>query len=454
MQMGRLKVRGDIMNTHTSGTGHSRRVVVGLLVLMLGTGGLAGCNEGTPLGSVLGDIRSEINGVLDHATASGNALLITAGGQASLAVDNAISAFGDELNTGINRVDDTIVSTVAQLNAVVDQLQDGALVAIDSAIAGSQQIVNTLPFTNKNPQVRTFAPGFVAARSSRPVHLNVDGNFWWASNKDLPVSLSYNGTSYTADLVTTSEVGFTLPSGTFDSVAADTRVPLLLTAPYEKGSVFKSVEPGVFTLGVTVLPQYPTTDVQVTNTTSVTGTTRETRTVPPGGSMGGGWDLNSWDDCNDHEDSHTYSATPDGYRIDPASVTVHYTKGGSSSAGKASVTAASITGFTVVGKTVEHCDVTGTFSYGSGHITYYVTYDELKDYTSPATTAVPIDHPLGWGESWSAPVSRHGWQVNAKLWDGSVVSTTTTDTRNPYLSVYDQGDAVQIVIANPTDLLH
>lgn len=40
------------------------------------------------------------------------------------------------------------------------------------------------------------------------------------------------------------------------------------------------------------------------------------------------------------------------------------------------------------------------------------------------------------------------------LWDGSRVSTTTSDTRNPYPSVYDQGDTVQIVVVTPTDLLN
>jgi hypothetical protein len=50
----------------------------------------------------------------------------------------------------VDKVDGSITKTVADLRRLVARLQEGTLVAIDSTVAGSHQVVNAMPFPNKN----------------------------------------------------------------------------------------------------------------------------------------------------------------------------------------------------------------------------------------------------------------------------------------------------------------
>ncbi|MEH1056838.1 hypothetical protein V6U89_16725 [Micromonospora sp. CPCC 206171] len=435
-------------------TKHRRRMVSVLLTAVTAVSMLGACTGGSPaavvnpIGGVLGSLEATVNGIIDEAGRQGQILTVTAGGQVYLAINNAESAFATALNTGIDKVDDATRRTIEQLQAMVKQLQSGATELLNAATNDAQQLINSLPFTNKNPQVRAFSPRFVGGAKNEPVPVSVQGNFFWASEKKLDVTLQVGGVTYKAAENLTSDVQFLVPANVFPSSPDRAQqVSMELHAPYEKGVIFKSRPIGVFHLMVTVLPSAPTKRVTVTNDEPIQSTEYRTISAPAGGT---GWDLRSWDGCRDKNDTHTISAA-DGWTIDVPSVAIQYgMQTPDALAANATLDSVSPTGFVVSGHTIAHCFL--GISKGSGSLNYSVTYTESRPVHSTNTTVRTLD-PFSWGSQQVIPVTRGKWRVHAELWNGSVVESAGTSRDNPYLTVDDQGDYVKISVISPDSIV-
>jgi hypothetical protein len=450
-------MRSRLLHRSPRGPGWPRaRLLTGLMLassLLIGATIGCGGGGGDPIGSLLAGIESTANGIISHASAQGQVLEVTAAGQVNLAVQNARSAFAEDLEKGLEDVDDATQRTIANLQALEDELHSDSTEVLNAAIAGSQQLVNSLPFANRNPQVRSYSPQFVRPSDADTVQIVVDGNFFWAYQENLPITLELEGHDYEANLDITSQVGFEVPASVFASQPDRfSRVSATLTVPYEKGIVFKSTRPGVFQLLLTVLPTSPVRALTVTSEVQVSGIESRTLTMPAGASMaGGGWRVNSWQDCQNHDDPHSFSASPGGWSIEPSSVAaVISNQGRHPTASGADILAASTTGFVVRGWTTAHCFL--GISNGSGDITYFVTYTETRP-TSTASAETRDLLPLRWGDQRVVPVARGHWTVHVELWNGTVLDFARTDSSNPYVSVTDDGDTVTVKAASPETLI-
>jgi hypothetical protein len=312
--------------------------------------------------------------------------------------------------------------------------------------------MNSLPFTNRNPQVRGYSPRYVGPRATT-VAVQVQGNFFWAMQQGMTPTLTLGATTFRPVESTTTRLGFELPAMLLRGAAGGMPTSSLeLVAPYEKGRVFHSIRPGTFRLLVTTLPAHPVTELTVTSTREVTGRERQSLTQPPNGA---GWRVNSWVDCKYHIDPHLISASQ-GWWIEPSTVSVEYLSRGVEARGRAHTQNVSITGFMVVGETWPNCDPLGVISSDSGDITYQVRYEESRP--THTTTNETIDVLAGnpdftWGDQLAVPVARGHWTLHARLWDGTVLEGSSTDTSsNRYLWVRDQGDTVEIAVAPPERL--
>lgn len=441
--------------------GGATTLIIALLALLL-TVGLTGC-DGTPkdaLGNLLSGMREQVDAAITNASNQGQILLITAGGQVDLALSNAESAFAEDLNTSIHNVDAATQANMDRLQVLVNDLSSKSQTVIASAIDGSQQLVNSLPFTNKNPQVRIYSPEFLGRRGSN-VQIRVSGNFFYASEKNKAVTLAVGGQTFNPDLNTTTTVGFSVPASSFAQASdSPTPITLTLTAPYEKGLVFKKIVPGTFHLLVTSLPANPVKSLTLTNTKTVHGTETTSTVAPPEyATSGTGWRVESWSSCKDQSDSHTIAADPGGWRIVTSSIGVNYIARGYAPRGRAEVTTASPTGFNVQGHTESNCacvPITGPcISNNSGDIQYYVSYKEERDTTTTSNETVDLKatHPgFSWGDTLSEPVTPHAWTVKAVLWDGRTLETSASNNSNPYIQVADKTDHVEVSLTTPGTL--
>ena len=433
--------------------------ITAVLALLL-TIGLTGCPGGSKiagdaLGNLLSGMREQVDAAITNASNQGQILLITAGGQVDLALSNAESAFAEDLNTSIHDVDAATQANIDRLQVLVNDLGSQSQAVIASAIDGSQQLVNSLPFTNKNPQVRTYSPEYLGRRGSN-VQIQVSGNFFYASEQKKAVTLTVGGQTFNPDLNTTTTVGFSVPASSFPQASdSPTPVTLTLTAPYEKGSLFKkSIVPGTFRLLVTSLPANPIKSLTLTNTTTVHGTETTSKTAPGEyATSGTGWRVESWSSCKDQNDSHDVSPDPGGWRIVTSSITVNYIARGYAPRGKAEVTTAQPSGFNVQGHTQANCFL--GVSSNSGDIQYYVSYTEARDTTTTSNQTVDLEatHPgFSWGDTLSQPVTPHAWTVKAVLWDGRTLETSGSNNSNPYIQVADKTDHVEVSLTTPGSL--
>src|SRR5689334_7765470 len=224
-------------------TKHHRQIVSVLLTAVTAISVLGACTGGSggsppainPIGAILGSLQDTVNGIIDEAGRQGQILTVTAGSQVELAINNAESAFATDLNTSIDKVDDATRRNIEQLQAMVKQVQSGSTELLNAATNDAQQLINSLPFSNKNPQVRAFSPRFVAAAKNEPVPVSVQGNFFWASEKKLDVTLQVGGVTYKSAENLTSDVQFLVPASVFTSSPDKAqRVSMELHAPYEK----------------------------------------------------------------------------------------------------------------------------------------------------------------------------------------------------------------------------
>jgi hypothetical protein len=431
-------------------TGYARRPLLVALAAVSLLPVQAGCqNPLNPVGAVLGSLQDTVNSVLAEAGRQGQVLTVTAAGQVLLAAGNIESALAADLDKDIDKVDDAAKRSIDDLRALVAQLGSDSAQILDGAVTGAQQLINSLPFTNKNPQVRSYTPRVATAAVDGSIQVTVDGNFFWASQKKREVLLRAGGTTYKPNESTTARVGFALPAELFRRTPSGLdRVSLELVAPYEKGVVFKSRPLGVFHLLVTVLPAAPAKTVTLTNDVPVIGVETQTKTMPSDASPGvGGWRLDSWDGCRDKDDTHTISADPGGWTIDASSVTINYNRRSPDDiAARASVASAGPTGFVVEGHTSQRCFL--GISHNSGSLIYYVTYTQSRQVHSsrPETSILPA---MKWNDQIDVPVNRNKWRIRAELWNGAVVESSGAVTNNPYLVLEDRGDSVKLWFQTP-----
>ena len=445
----------------TSAAGRRRRnrataPISALLALILLTIGLTACGgPNNALGSLLAGLSDQVNAIITNASNQGQVLVITAGGQVELALSNVESEFAADLNKNIQDLDAATQANIDQLQVLVNDLGSQSQAVITSAVDGSQQLINSLPITNKNPQVRTYSPEYLGRRGSN-VQIQVSGNFFYASEQNKAVTLSVGGQTFQPDLNTTTSVGFSVPASAFPQATdSPTPVSMTLTAPYQTGSLFgKSIVPGTFHLLVTGLPTNPIKSLTLTNTTTVRGTEKISKVAPAQYATSGiGYRVQSWSSCTDQAETDTISADPGGWSIVPSSIAINYISRGYAPRGQADIAAASPTGFSVQGHTQANC-ILGVSS-NSGDIQYYVSYTEQRDTTTSSTNPADLlaaNPGFSWGDSISQPVTPHAWTLKAVLWDGRTLETSSSSNSNPYIQVADKTDEVEVSLITPGSL--
>ncbi|HEV2376586.1 MAG TPA: hypothetical protein VGS19_30975 [Streptosporangiaceae bacterium] len=414
---------------------------------------LTGCPGPSPVGPSIGSILQSLAGSVDSiiatATTGAESDILTASGSVQSAIDTAASAYAQDLNLTINQVNATVSSSIAQLQNLVAELQTSVATTLQTATNDAQQLINSIPFTNKNPQVTSYSPHFVQQGTQASIEVIVNGNFVYAAQQHLTPTLSVGGRTIRPNENTTPQLGFSVPMSLLPSAGAALQsISLRLSAPYEQGLVFHSTQLDSFALLVTVLPANPFTSL-VLYTNQQGGEVQKTIVQPPGSSASsGGWYLESYSTCQDASFTDAFGADPN-WTIIPSTVTAVVTS--NKNPGNAQVTAVgSIAQAQINAMTEPNCTcfiVCG--SHGSGDVTFYLTYTEEQ--AGPSTVqATPIS--LGWGDTVSESVSS-GWTLKATLFDGHLIDFNNSDSSNPYIHVTNYGANITIS-TQYTDLVY
>jgi hypothetical protein len=118
---------------------------------------------GAILGVGLQFFADKLNTLINNAGTQGRLIAIEAGQQLWLTIYNAKLAYADERNKTFNQLNQTIQGNIQTLATALQTLENEGFAKSEEIIRQAQQVANTLPFGNKEPQVRGYSPYFVIA---------------------------------------------------------------------------------------------------------------------------------------------------------------------------------------------------------------------------------------------------------------------------------------------------
>ena len=439
----------------TAATGRVRHCLRTGIAIMLLTLSLAGVSptqaqdalDGLALGAFLNKALDQIDQAIHDAQNAGNAVAIGVGREAALAIQNAQNAYADSLNKTAAQLDKAALTTAGQIKSFTNDITSHADLTVNNATDRVQQITDTLPFANKEPQVRSVSPPYIVpkdAASSNDLEINFLGNFPGSSADGYAPYLKSGGKTFQAHN-TTDKLTFLIPQGVLFSQTAPqanrlqfANVSLILPWQADKFfGLFHTRREDHFDVLVGSLPASPGT---ITVIHTVTGTIPAIQDF-----CSGNYHQASTKEAGNNDDKdHHWPTTPDsGWHVVRGT---SHTKIGSVQGDVALPSLVSDDADSVVytATTIHHT------AGSSGSIDFSVCFKETQDQPTSHADSQPV--ALKWGDSKAFDYASGTWQVTFVDFTGTSSDFRAPDNHNPFLIVDEQGGKLLLRIQDPDKL--
>jgi len=407
---------------------------------------------GATLAAVLANLTDQLDQIIDDARQAGRSVVIQAGTEVNIAIENAKNAFSDLLDKAFKDVDQTVRSTVDQINAMLSQITDQAFSQLGAITDSVQQIVNTLPFHSHQPQVTTMSPDFVVPTVvSYPVAIRFKGNFEFAGTPGYQPVLSIGNQQFPADSATTQNLEFLIPVTSLfptpiDPSAGFKFARVQLTVPWKT--------PGFLGIGhhdhrdsysmvVGALPPTPgtlTLSYKVTRPGTPVPRTFTTTSYRQSSASDGG---------NDDHKNVPYSVSAEtGWSV--VRGTSQLNPGGREGGQNAdwSYSFVSDDGNTVVYNVTTLHHTVGT----SGVLNFTISFQEIPNDVPPVTDSHQDSITLKWGDSYPIPYPMGTWTLSFDAFDGHHRDFQNFDTSDPFIKINMQNGQPVVGTADPKTL--
>lgn len=403
---------------------------------------------------ILGD---EIEQAIEAARNAGLALEIQAGREVNLAIQNATNALSDVLTKFVTDLDNTIQDALNQLQTLVESVVNQVATDLGVIIQQVQQIINTLPFHDHQPQLTSTLPNFVVPASPAagyPAKLQFNGNFEFAAQKEFTPTLDIlrNGTvinTYAPSTSETQNISFLVqvldmfPVGSVDPTKFN-YVICRLSVPWEK-TILWPIKKRVIDVYSVIIGALPGSPGKITHT--------YTKSVPLPPSQkpfqaGPFYQDSGSDGGNNDKIDVPYEVTPEA-NTHVVRNTSRLSTGPGLYGGDWSYSFVSDDADKVVYNvtTIHH----GAFG-SSGFVHFWITFNESYSQSVDQPQSDPVE--LRWGDSQIFNPDQLGTDGKFILeaFDGSreEVSGEDTDGRNPFLQTTKGGDgSITLTTADP-----
>ncbi len=212
-------------------------------------------------GSLLDGFFDNVNNTIQQATQdmknAGIELEIEAGEEIGRAIEQVKNAYQKELEYTIDRVSKEAKIAFDRLGTMVQQFEIATEDKLGELMSQAQQLANTLPFANKQPQLMRIKPRYIVIDDvAKTSFVTFKGNFVYSSTPGFEPSLSFSGRScylYDSD---TQTLVFQVPHSAFGD-ADPTQYSYktgILTLPWDDGSWWSHKTSSVFRVGLGALP--------------------------------------------------------------------------------------------------------------------------------------------------------------------------------------------------------
>jgi hypothetical protein len=192
-------------------------------------------------GVVLDQLSSRAQDLIDSATQSGDYLLVRAGIEARIAIENAKLASIDVLNVAFDKVSGERHQFIASIDRTLADAKSGVLSATEAlqkVQEGGQQISQVLDVQGNRSYVTRYSPSVVYERSNtslQPTLLKIRG----INLDDSSASLRFGGIALKPLNIGKQELIFELPSSTFKFKPNNTDI-------FKAKLIYSSIKPGFF----------------------------------------------------------------------------------------------------------------------------------------------------------------------------------------------------------------
>ena len=434
-----------------------RRAACFAASLILVSLSLANCTRDPidPVGQILSDAASSVQQILQSAESAGNGVVIAASSAVQQDIDEATSAFGDQLTKGLNQVDAITKTQTDDIMQYTKQLAGTTKDVLTQVTNNASDLALQIGLGTNLPIVRSYEPhNTTAAQAAKNggVTLVLTGTFPRADQPGYAPTAKVNGETIPNAITgnQTNSLTFHIPASAFSRSSGLPSPIIEADLPFSSGHLFNQrIVPGVFRFTVVTLPDSPTLSLTLTTTTPGTSQSR----VHPVTTK-----TEYLSSLNCHTATYTQVVGPSqpGWTIDPTSVQQHetngYPKGNSGTYVLPYASAAGQSSLTLTATT--YPDPLCTFATPmGGRLNFYFTYNELEPVVgSPTVTTQSLK--LDWGDAPSYPVPEPPgtWQLDAVLFDGTHITAPPTQTGNPWVQVTDLGTRVAIRTGNLTSI--
>lgn len=173
------------------------------------------------LGSVLNSFMDSVNGVIQNAInraeTAGENLLIEAGRQVGIAIQNAENAYVNSMNKTMDKVDETVIKGINQITSMVQDLQDRNEKALKEMGDRAQLLIDSLPWHDKQPKLMQVMPRYtVISTITKEIFFQFNGNFEFAGTKGFEPTLVFGDQKFQLAKSETKSLGFEVINSVFE----------------------------------------------------------------------------------------------------------------------------------------------------------------------------------------------------------------------------------------------
>lgn len=215
------------------------------------------------LAAAFSHLLDKVNHTIEDSIQTGESSAIDieleAGREISLAIEGAKNAFEKELKETTDKVSATAKKTLDQLSTIVDKFEKGNAEAIKDIRTSTQQVVNALPFSSKQPQVTSIAPNALVPGSTAQAVVHFLGNFFYAAKEGFTPVLKLSDRVCTLTNSTTQCLEFSIDSDLIQNAHADkfARLQGNLQVFWDDGWVWSHKAENNYRIGLNILPNSP-----------------------------------------------------------------------------------------------------------------------------------------------------------------------------------------------------
>ncbi len=386
------------------------------------------------IGKTLNQLLENIQNTIELARNSYLSVEMQAGTEVFLAIEKAKHAYSDCLDVSVDKVDKTVRDNLDRLSKLTEEVQARNNVQLLKIAYSIQQIVNTLPFANSQPQLTSTSPKLVGQISPlEKILWRFHGNFPSSSDPELKPSLVIGKDAIEPQINTTQELAFLVPYSILFKPALNPSKFCFadLKLPWYKNS---SLVTDCYRVAIGLIPPNPGKITLEKTTLQLRKERKEFKSNQ--------FKLDSTQDRRDHIDVPFTVISEPGWAIDPRSQSFHVVREkGSWNKRLQNITSDRITYL-----------VTTRYRLlaPSGSVKWTIHYDAERVIQEESKTTEDV--VLKWGDSKAFDVYQGNWKVVFQDFNGTTNEFTGINQPNPYIKFHRQGGKLLISTVDPSNL--